>query len=132
MSDDVIYRTSPTVDNEALNELFMAAWPGAEQRDFQPILRRSLAYICAYAGERLVGFVNLAWDGGAHAFLLDTTVHPAFQRRGIGRGLVREALVVASRPGLQWLHVDYEPQLRGFYSGCGFQPTEAGLIRLAG
>ena len=44
------------------------------------MLARSLTYVAAYdtvgGGEQLVGFVNVAWDGGIHAFLLDTTVHP--------------------------------------------------------
>jgi len=39
-----------------------------------------LAYACAYDAEHLIGFVNLAWDGGIHTFLLDTTVHPDLQR----------------------------------------------------
>jgi ribosomal protein S18 acetylase RimI-like enzyme len=54
-----------------------------------------LAYICAYQNDYLVGFVNVAWDGGDHAFLLDTTAHPTFQRRGIGQQLVRKAARVA-------------------------------------
>jgi GNAT superfamily N-acetyltransferase len=77
-----------------------------------------------------VGFVNLAWDGGIHAFLLDTTVHAAWQRRGIGRRLVGEAVAVAAARGMEWVHGDYEPHLDDFYRACGFQPTLAGLIRL--
>jgi len=26
--------------------------------------------------------------------------------------------------------VDHEPHLRSFYRGCGFRPTDAGLLRL--
>lgn len=85
-----------------------------------------------YEGERLVGFVNLAWDGGVHAFLLDTTVHPYFARRGIGTALVRHAIEAARGRGVEWIHVDYEPHLSGFYAACGFQPTAAGLINLFG
>jgi hypothetical protein len=33
-------------------------------------------------------------------------------------------------PGVKWMHVDFEPQLQGFYEGCGFRSTAAGLIRL--
>lgn len=95
-----------------------------------PVLSHSLAYVCAYAGERLIGFVNLAWDGGIHAFLLDTTVHPEAQRRGIGVELVKVAVDTARARGIEWIHVDYEPHLRGFYSRCGFRPTDAGLIKL--
>ena len=129
-AESISYRVSPAVTNEALNTLFAAAWPGTWEADFQPVLAHSLAYICAYDGPILVGFVNLAWDGGIHAFLLDTTVHRDWQRRGIGRRLVREAVTVAAARGMEWLHVDYEPHLDGFYRNCGFQPTLAGLIRL--
>jgi hypothetical protein len=45
--------------------------------------------------------------------------------------LVREATGVARERGAEWLHVDFEPHLTGFYRACGFQPTEAGLIKLA-
>ena len=93
-------------------------------------MAQSLAYVCAYRAGRLVGFVNLAWDGGAHAFVLDTTFHPDVQRQGIGRRLVRRAAEVARERGVEWLHVDFDPHLRGFYERCGFLPTEAGLLNL--
>jgi len=41
-----------------------------------------------------------------------------------------EAVRVARERGAEWLHVDFEPHLEGFYRACGFRPTEAGLIRL--
>jgi GNAT superfamily N-acetyltransferase len=126
----VTYRISSPVANTALNSLFAAAWPEHSPRDFTPILAHSLAYVCAYTGETLVGFVNLAWDGGIHAFLLDTTVHPACQRQGIGRALVATAITAARARGVHWLHVDYEPHLKPFYHVCGFTPTAAGLIAL--
>ena len=80
----------------------------------------------------MVGFVNVAWDGGIHAFIIDTTVHPSVRRNGIGRELVRRAAEAARTEGIVWLHVDFEPHLRAFYSACGFTPTEAGLMRLDG
>ena len=97
---------------------------------YAPVLARSLTYVAAYDGERLVGFVNVAWDGGVHAFLLDTTVHPVFQRRGIGRELVARAAQETRALGCSWLHVDFEPNLEGFYRSCGFRATQAGLIDL--
>ncbi len=127
---DIEYQLSPVVANVELNALFAAAWPGHTTSDFQPILRRSLAYVCAYRGQDLLGFVNLAWDGGIHAFLLDTTVHPSVQRVGIGRSLVNRAVAAAREHGIEWIHVDYEPRLREFYRQCGFVHTEAGLIQL--
>lgn len=126
----VDYVVSPSLSNEEINGLFAAAWPNHQYSDFSPILERSLATICAYSNGVLIGFVNLAWDGGVHIFLLDTTVHPKWQRRGIGRALVRSAVEQARLCGAHWLHVDYEPHLDGFYRQCGFRPTLAGLVRL--
>jgi GNAT superfamily N-acetyltransferase len=124
------YAISPALDNAALNALFAAAWPDHRSCDFQAILARSLAYCCALADAQLIGFVNLAWDGGVHCFLLDTTVHPSWQRQGVGRQLVAAACAVAHERGIEWVHVDYEPQYAAFYAACGFSSTAAGLINL--
>ena len=94
------------------------------------VLARSLCWVTAHSDGKLVGFVNVAWDGGIHAFLLDTAVHPDFGRRGIGTALVQRAATEATRLGAGWLHVDYEAHLEGFYRRCGFGETRAGLLRL--
>jgi GNAT superfamily N-acetyltransferase len=127
---EIEYRVAPEIGDADLNRLFAAAWSRHQTRAFGPVLARSLTYVCAFAQGELIGFVNIAWDGGVHAFLLDTTVAPEYRRRGIGTELVRRAAEVARRTGLEWLHVDYEPHLDGFYRGCGFVPTAAGLLRL--
>ena len=133
IESSVIYRVSPAmITNYELNLLFAAAWESQENSDFRPILERSLAYVCAYQATRLIGFVNLAWDGGIHAFILDTTVDKEFRRRGIGTELVKRAAEAAKEQGVEWLHVDFEPHLQNFYDQCGFRHTAAGLIRLRG
>ena len=124
------YKISPDVDNQALNVLFADAWPNHQRRDFEFVLSQSLGYVCAMADGVLVGFAKVAWDGGAHAFLLDPTVRSDYQRQGIGSGLVREAVGLARSKGVEWLHVDYDPGLAKFYAKCGFLRTEAGLINL--
>lgn len=124
------YRLNPEIDNAIMNLLFSLAWENHHETDFERQLRHSLLWVCAYDEERLIGFVNVAWDGGIHAFLLDTTVHPEYQRRGIGKVLVMQAARAAVEAGMEWLHVDYEPHLESFYRDCGFSPTLAGLMNL--
>jgi GNAT superfamily N-acetyltransferase len=101
----------------------IAVRPWAERLE-----RHSLTWIGAFSSGRLVGFVHAVWDGGTHAFILDTAVHPDFQSRGIGRDLVRAVTDEAFKAGCYWVHVDYEPALTSFYeNACGFRPTPAGL-----
>ncbi|HEX4088533.1 MAG TPA: GNAT family N-acetyltransferase [Trebonia sp.] len=90
--------------------------------------RHSLTWIGAFSAGRLVGFVHAVWDGGTHAFILDTAVDPEFRRHGVGQALVRAVTDEAFTAGCEWVHVDYEPHLTSFYeSACGFRPTPAGL-----
>ena len=92
----------------------------------------SLGWVTArMADSTLVGFVNVAWDGGDHAFLLDTKTAGTHQHRGIGTQLVEVAVQNARDAGCEWLHVDFRDELGTFYfDACGFRPTSAGLIHL--
>jgi len=93
--------------------------------------RHSLGWVCAHDRERLVGFVNVAWDGGVHAFVLDTLVHGDARHEGIGTELLEVATTEARAAGCEWLHVDFAEELSGFYLGaCGFAPTPAGVVAL--
>jgi GNAT superfamily N-acetyltransferase len=126
----ITLRRSPFPANAALSALWQRAWGDPGPDDFVPILRHGLGHVCAYAGEALIGFVNIAGDGGQHAFILDTCVDPDWRRQGIATALVAEATALARDKGATWLHVDFEPHLEPFYRSCGFHPTPAGLIRL--
>lgn len=121
------------VDDLALSQLHAAAFEenarlvawGAR------LERHSLTWFTAHDGGRLVGFVNVAWDGDRHAFLLDTVVAAPHRGRGIGRELVARAVRAASDAGCTWLHADFADDLAPFYrDACGLTPTAAGLQRL--
>jgi GNAT superfamily N-acetyltransferase len=120
------------VDDVALTMLHAAAF--GETPRLRPwsaqLAGHSLTWLGAFEGERLIGFANVAWDGGLHAFLLDVVVDPARQRAGIGRVLVSDAVRLASEAGCAWLHADYAADRAGFYERCGLTRTEAGLMRL--
>ena len=93
--------------------------------------RHSLGWVCARENGELVGWVNVPWDGGVHAFILDPVVAVPAQRKGLGKRLVAIGTDEARAAGCEWLHVDFDPHLRSFYfEACGFVPTDAGLIGL--
>lgn len=128
-ASDVTYKVSAVITDGEMNSLHSASWLGHEAQQFGHVLERSLAYVTAYAEDRLVGFVNLAWDGGEHSFVLDTLVNPQYGHRGIGSELVKSAVEEARSCRVKWVHVDFEPHLTRFYRDCGFRHTEAGLVR---
>ena len=124
--------------NDEVNELHAAAFGtrvfAADEWDWTSLTAtHSLGWVTARDDGRLVGYVNVVWDGLVHAWLQDTMVLPDHHRRGIGRMLVDQAVGGARAAGCEWLHVDFDDDLRDFYFGaCGFTPTNAGLIALQG
>ena len=82
----VRYEWRGDFENAAMNQLHAEGFEhqildedwGAQVR------RHSLGWVCAYDGDDLVGFVNVAWDGGVHAFVLDTLVKSEMRHSGIG------------------------------------------------
>ncbi len=130
---DVVYEWRGEVDNAVVNRLHAEGFEHSLlDIDWRTQLdRHSLGWVCARRCGELVGFVNVAWDGGVHAFVLDTVVAASARRAGIGTELVARAAREAGAAGCEWLHVDFEDHLRGFYlDACGFQATNAGLIQL--
>lgn len=121
----------PVTDDEMV-DLVQSYGGRAEPGWWDRIRPHSLGWVSARdANGVLVGFVNVAWDGGDHAFLVDTKTRGSSQHRGIGTEVVRLATRHAKEAGCEWLHVDFEPDLGPFYfDACGFRPTDAGLIHL--
>ena len=119
--------------NPELNRLHAEAFDQPLSNDdwVLQVERHSLGWVTARRGVELVGFVNVPWDGGFHAFILDTIVAARAQRQGIGTRLVELAAAGARAAGCGCLHVDFKEELRAFYfESCGFTSTAAGLLRL--
>jgi GNAT superfamily N-acetyltransferase len=133
VSQSIEYRWRGPVTDAEMVALVTAHGGRAVAGWWDQIRPHSLGWVTARQPDgALVGFVNVAWDGGDHAFLLDTKVAAKNQRQGIATALVGHAARHAKAAGCEWLHVDFEDHLAGFYlDACGFRPTTAGLIHLA-
>lgn len=104
-----------------------------EEWDWRALLdRHSLGWVTARdASGTLVGFANVVSDGLVHAWVQDVMVAASARRRGIATRVVAEVRDGAARAGCEYLHVDFDDELRDFYWGaCGFTPTNAGLLEL--
>jgi hypothetical protein len=120
--------------NDALNHLHAEGFEHRFLADdwSAQVTRHSLGWVCAHHSQTLVGFVNVAWDGGVHAFILDTVVAEAYRHQGIAIEMLKICTNQAREARCEWLHVDFADPLRGFYfDRCGFERTNGGLIKLA-
>lgn len=128
-----VTRWRGTFENVEVNTLHAECFEHSLCDDdwWSQVNRFSLGWVCLRQSARLIGFVNVAWDGGVHAFVLDTMIAPAFRHQGLATAMIEESADRAKQAGCEWLHVDFEPNLRRFYfDACGFKPTDAGLIPL--
>ena len=132
----ITYQWRGPIRNEEMNSLHAEAfrtriYDASEWNWHQLLEKHSLGWVVARDGSELVGFVNVTWDGLVHAWIQDTMVAAIHGRQGIGNRLVAEAVAGARAAGCEWLHVDFDDDLRSFYiDACGFNPTNGGLIAL--
>ena len=135
MTTSVTVRVNFPVDDVSLSRLHAIAFDNAPSEVLpwaERLREHSLSWVGAFDQESLIGFVHACWDGGLHAFLLDTVVDPRFQRQGVGQKLVQSLVEQVRAAGCEWLHVDYEPHLDSFYrDACGFTATGAGLLMVS-
>ena len=75
----------------------------------------------------LVAWCAILSDGVRHAVLIDVIVHPAWQRRGIGLSLVKEAIAHLLAHGISIIHVDFVAEHQAFYERCGFSTGLGGI-----
>lgn len=132
-ANDLVPEWRGAFANEEVNRLHGEAFGHALSNDdwWAQVNRHSLGWICLRSAGRLVGFVNVAWDGGVHAFLLDTMIAVSERRKGHAARMIKRAVAEAKSAGCEWLHVDFTPELRAFYfDACDFRSTDAGVIAL--
>jgi GNAT superfamily N-acetyltransferase len=129
----VTYEWRGNFDNTEVNALHAEGFDHPTLKDdwWTQVNRYSLGWVCAREDGELVGFVNVAWDGAVHAFVLDALITARVRRHGIGTELIAVAVRGARAAKCEWLHVDFEAHLKSFYfDACGFTSTNAGLIAL--
>lgn len=86
-------------------------------------VRHSLTVLAAYDGEKLVGLIRAVGDGCSILYIQDLLVYPEYQRRGIGKKLMRAMLDRHKDVCMKVLLTDNTEQLNGFYRAVGMLPA---------
>ena len=84
-------------------------------------LTHSLAIYLAHDGEEIVGLVRLVGDGFSSVFVQDLIVLPSYQRQGIGRDLMKEALGDYKDAYQVQLATEQTEKTLRFYRSLGFE-----------
>ena len=125
------YRDTHDVDLDQLAALFDAV--GWQKRTtnrtrLSQLVSGSLWVVSAWDGDGLVGFARAISDGAFNAYISTVAVLPAYQKRGIGRELVRR--LVDNRDGIQFvLHANERAYPFYLHIGLDFQPFDNVLMR---
>lgn len=84
----------------------------------------SLYILGAYAEKELVGIIRVVGDGHSIIYIQDILVLPAYQRKGIGRLLLKNVLEKYSQVYQKVLLTDDQPKTVQFYESMGFQTAD--------
>ncbi|HFR3814625.1 TPA: GNAT family N-acetyltransferase [Streptococcus suis] len=122
------YKQNPQLDFQAVLDLYASVdWTGYTSRPemLEKALEHSLLVLAAFDGDRLVGLLRAVGDGYSIIFIQDILVLPAYQRQGIGRNLLEQA--VTHFPGIYQLHLltDNTEKTRSFYEELGFTAVDS-------
>ena len=92
----------------------------------QTMIHHSNLTITAWDGDVLAGIARTVTDFGYCCYLADLVVDSAYQRKGIGRGLIT---LIQKAIGLEVsLVLISSPDATGFYEKLGFSPFSNGYI----
>jgi ribosomal protein S18 acetylase RimI-like enzyme len=127
----VLYRDDHKIDLDQLTVLFNAVgWERrtADRDRLAQLVHGSLYVVSAWDGDRLVGFARAISDGATNAYISTVAVLPEYQKRGIGRELIRR--LTADRDGIQFiLHANERAYPFYLHIDVGFEPIDNMLVR---
>ena len=91
---------------------------GRTRATVERLVHDAARVVAIYDGDALIAFCRVASDQTTYAFLLDVFVLPAYQGRGLGTELVRDAVESGSLRDLSW-HLGTR-DAHGLYRKFGF------------
>lgn len=123
---------------EEYNNLRKAAeWPILEDVLMKKGLANSLFSVCVLDDDKLIGFGRVVGDDATYFHIMDVLVHPSWQRKNIGRTIMKELLKYIDTVAGKNTHIGLmcSKGREKFYADFGFiaRPNEkfgSGMIKI--
>ena len=118
-----ITKESSVLIDDVLNLYQAVGWTNYTNQPemLEQALSHSLVIYLALDGDAVVGLIRLVGDGFSSVFVQDLIVLPSYQRQGIGRSLMKEALEDYKDAYQVQLVTDQTEKNLGFYRSMGFE-----------
>ena len=101
------------------------------ERELADPKRVCYRHLCAFDGDKLVGYAEAVSNAVTDAYIQDVMVHPDYQRMGIGTQLMERLLTRLETEGIYMVSVIYgDASLRPFYEKFGFTTMLCGQREL--
>lgn len=125
------YEFDAPVSPAALADLRQAVGWNRMERDLADPRLRNAFHLCAFDGDRLVGYAAVASNGVTDAYIQDVMVHPDCQGQGVGTQLMERILLRLKAEGIYMVSVIYgDHSLQAFYEKFGFTTMLCGQQEL--
>ena len=130
----ITYRTGGELDLDRVIELYRASTLG-ERRPVDRIdimkdmMDNADLVITAWDGDKLVGISRSLTDFSYAAYLADLAVHQDYQRRGIGKQLIKRT--EAELQPSCFLTLLAAPKAQEYYGKVGFEPHPRAWVKAA-
>lgn len=133
MSDLIVKRNE--LSAEQFRELWETVWddpPGLEQTRLA--MKNTLFRVSVFDGEEIVAMARVIGDLGLNYYIKDVVVKPNYQRRGIGKMMIKELLDFINAHGVSETGIFVElcamPDKIPFYEKMGFDFNEARRLKM--
>lgn len=127
----IIYSDSHDIDLDQLTVLFNSAgWERrtADRDCLAQLVRGSMWVMSAWDDTKLVGFARAVSDGATNAYVSTVAVLPEYQKRGIGKEMMRR--LIDGHDGIQFvLHANDNAYPFYLHLDLGFEPIDNMLRR---
>ncbi len=128
----IIFSSDRDIDLYELEELCTAV--GWSRRPLRKV-KKAIEYSFLVASmweergtkRRLIGFARATSDHAFNATIWDVVVHPDFQGKGLGKGLMKYMIKKLRGEDISNITLFADPQVVDFYRGLGFMSDPEGI-----